>query len=168
MMDAWVAGAAALLTAAGLWTDVRALIIPNALTVTFAVSGFVYHAAVSGWQGMLAAAVGALAGMLPLVPLHMFGGLGGGDVKWFGAFGCWAGAELALRLMLYSMAVAGVFAAFLLLLRMPGLRRWGRKLPWPWGRHPALPGKGAAFPFMLAVAPGFLWLCASLYPGSGG
>lgn len=167
-MDAWVAGAAALLTAAGCWTDLRAMKIPNALTAGFAAGGFIYHASLAGWQGVMEAAMGGLASILPLLIVYWFGGIGGGDVKWFGAFGIWTGAELALRLMLCSVVTAGGIAAVLLLLRAPGFRRWGRKLPWPWGRHPALPGKGAVFPFMLAVAPGFLWLCAGLDLGTGG
>jgi prepilin peptidase CpaA len=167
MMNAWVAGVTAFLTIAGCWTDLRALKIPNALTAGFAAAGLIYHAAASGWQGIIGAAIGGLAGILPLLLLYWFGGIGGGDVKWFGAFGVWTGAEMVLRLLLYSIVMAGGIAALLLILRMPGLRRWGRELPWPWGRHPALPGKGAVFPFMLAVAPAFIWLCASLYTGTG-
>lgn len=127
--------------------------IPNGLTSGFAAGGFLYHAVSDGWAGVLHATAGGAAGFLPLLLLHRFGGMGAGDVKWFGAFGIWAGTAATVHLMVTSILLAGGISVFLLLLRLRMIRRWGRRLPWPWGRHPAEPGKGAAFPFMLAVAP---------------
>ncbi len=160
-MNAWEAGAAAVLTAAGCWTDIRFMKIPNLLTAGFGAGGIFYHAATAGWPGAAWALTGGLAGMLPLAVLYWFGGIGAGDVKWFGAFGLWTGAEIVLRLLIFSVLAAGGIAACLLVLRLPGLRRLGQRIPWPWGRHPSCPGKGAVFPFMLAVVPGFVWLWAS-------
>ncbi|WP_276354925.1 prepilin peptidase [Cohnella caldifontis] len=157
-MEPWVAAAVFCLTAAGCWTDLRSMRIPNVLTAGFAAAGIVCHTAVSGWPGLEAALAGGVAGALPLWLLYRFGGLGAGDVKWFGAFGVWAGVSATLQLTVYSILAAGGIGGLLLLLRSPGLRRLGSRLPWPWGRHPVLGGKGAAFPFMLAVAPGLLWL----------
>lgn len=157
-MSVWVTGAAAVLTAAGCWTDLRSMRIPNALTAGFSAGGLIYHGVGEGWTGLAAAVIGGAAGALPLLLLYRFGGIGAGDVKWFGAFGIWTGAGTVIQLLMYSILTAGGLAAALLLLRLPGVRRWGTRLPWPWGRHPALPGKGASFPFMLAVVPGFIWL----------
>lgn len=157
-MDIWVAVMTILLLAAACWTDLRTMTIPNGLTAGFAAAGIIYHAAWNGWSGAYYALVGGAAGLLPLLLLYRFKGMGAGDVKWFCAFGTCAGAAFVLKLLLYAILIAGGLSALLLLLKLPAFRRWGARMPWPWGKHPAEPGKGAVFPFMLAVAPGFVWL----------
>jgi len=157
-LNDWIMGSTLLLLAVGSWTDLRSMRIPNMLTAGFAVGGVIFHTVWSGWNGLAASIVGGLAGALPFLLLYRFGGIGAGDIKWFAAYGMWAGATLAWRLMIDSILVAGALSILLLTLRLPGLRRWGSRLPWPWGRHPALPGRGAVFPFMLAVVPGYVWL----------
>ena len=157
-MDVWIAGGTLILLAAGSWTDLRSMRIPNVLTAGFAAGGLIYHTIGDGWHGLLESLVGGLAGMLPFLILYRLGGIGAGDVKWFGAYGTWAGAAAALHLMLDAILIAGALSALLLTWRLPWLRRWGSRVPWPWGRHPSLPGRGAVFPFMLAVAPGYAWL----------
>lgn len=147
------------LLAIGSWTDLRSMRIPNRLTAGFAAGGLVFHAIGSGWRsGLLDSLAGGLAGALPFLLLYRFGGIGAGDVKWFAAYGTWAGAESALRLTVGSVLIAGAMSMLFLSLRLPGIRRLGVKLPWPWGKHPSSPGRGAAFPFMLAVIPGYAWL----------
>jgi len=79
-------------------------------------------------------------------------------VKWFGAFGAWAGPTLTLQLLMFSILFAGGIACVLLMIRLPGLRVLGRRMKWPWGAHPLEGGRGVQFPFMLAVAPGFITL----------
>lgn len=96
--------------------------------------------------------------MLPLLLFYRLGGMGAGDLKWFGAFGIWAGATAALQLLVGALLIAGILSLLLLSLRLPLFRRLGKRLPWPWGQHPSDPGRGAVFPFMLAVAPGYVWL----------
>lgn len=157
-MHTTAVAAASLLLAAACWTDLRTMRIPNRLNVAFAVGGIVYQLACFGYRGLVFAIFGAVAGIVPLYVLFLLRGMGGGDVKWFGAFGTWMGALTTLRLMMYAIVAAGVIAGVLLLMRLPLLRRMGRRLKWPWGRHPVTEGRGAAFPFMLAVAPGFLML----------
>lgn len=157
-LDPWVAGMATALTASACWTDLRTMKIPNLLTAGFALAGLFYHLFAEGAHGLVSAAAGGAAGALPLWLLYRCGGMGAGDVKWFGAFGIWAGAAAALQLAVYAILAAGGIGALLLATRLPGLRNWSARLPWPWGRHPGLPGKGAAFPFMLAVAPAFVFL----------
>jgi prepilin peptidase CpaA len=157
-MNAWILGSTLLLVAIGSWTDLRTMRIPNWLTGGFALAGLVFHGAWAGWPGAKAALVGGAVVMFPLLLFYRLGGMGAGDLKWFGAFGIWTGAVTALQLLLWALLIAGTMALFLLALRFRPLRRWGQRLPWPWGRHPTAPGRGAAFPFMLAVAPGYCWL----------
>ncbi|MFC5531629.1 A24 family peptidase [Cohnella yongneupensis] len=150
--------AVSVLLVAACWTDLRTMRIPNALNVGFACCGLLYQLIYHGYSGLVFAVVGAIAGILPLYALFLMRGMGGGDVKWFGAFGIWMGALPTLRLMLYSIVFAGAIAAILVLLRLPVLRKLGERIRWPWGLHPVSQGKGARFPFMLAVAPSFIML----------
>lgn len=147
-----------LLLVSACWTDIKTMRIPNALNLLFAACGLLYQWMWRGSEGLVAATIGAVAGMLPLYVLFLLRGMGGGDVKWFGAFGIWMGALPTLRLMMYAIVVAGAIAAILVLLRLPVLRKLGERLMWPWGRHPVTDGKGARFPFMLAVAPSLIML----------
>lgn len=153
--------AVCLLLAAACWTDLRTMRIPNRLNLVFAACGVVYQFASHGIRGLAFAFLGAAAGVIPLFVLYLLRGMGGGDVKWFGAFGAWMGASATLQLMMYAIVTAGLIASMLLLLRLPLLRRWGGRIKWPWGRHPVTEGKGAMFPFMLAVAPSFIWLIST-------
>lgn len=147
-----------MLLASACWTDMRTMRIPNALNLLFAASGLLYQWISRGQDGLIAASIGAAAGMAPLYVLFLLRGMGGGDVKWFGAFGMWMGALPTLRLLMYAIVFAGAIAAVLVLLRLPVLKKLGGRLKWPWGTHPVSEGKGARFPFMLAVAPSFMML----------
>ena len=154
-MNGWYWTAAAAFVAIACWTDIRRMRIPNGLNAAFACAGLLVQTVVHGGEGLGAALVGAAAGALPLALLYRLGGMGGGDVKWFGAFGIWAGPAATLQLLLYSIVAAGAFAVALLGMRLPGLRRLALKCAWPWGEHPAQAGRKTTFPFMLAVAPAF-------------
>lgn len=157
-MNAWELIIVSVLLVSACWTDLRMMRIPNELTVLFAGSGLLYHGVADGIHGLGWALAGAFAGLIPLYAMNRFGGIGGGDVKWFGAFGAWAGPSPTFQLLILSILFAGGIAIVLLMLRLPGLQRMGKKIKWPWGNHPATKGKGVHFPFMLAVAPGFMTL----------
>ncbi|MBO9596900.1 MAG: prepilin peptidase [Cohnella sp.] len=157
-MDKGALIGACLLLGSACWTDMRTMRIPNALNAWFAAGGLLYQFISGGQDGLIAASIGAAAGVVPLYVLFLLRGMGGGDVKWFGAFGIWMGALPTLRLMTYAVVFAGAIAAVLVLLRLPVLNKLGGRLKWPWGTHPVSEGKGARFPFMLAVAPSFMML----------
>ncbi|WP_186438422.1 A24 family peptidase [Cohnella terricola] len=157
-MNAGVWGCICVLLAAACWTDLRKMRIPNGLTLSFAGGGILYQLVFHGIQGGGWALAGALSGMIPLYIMNRFGGIGGGDVKWFGAFGVWTGPSLTFQLLVVSILLAGGIACALLAMRLPGARTLGIKLRWPWGTHPSEGGRSVKFPFMLAVAPGFMIL----------
>ncbi|GIO14241.1 hypothetical protein J19TS2_37960 [Cohnella xylanilytica] len=166
-VNAYVWAAVTALLGIALWTDIRKREIPNVLTAAFAVGGLVYNGAASGLAGLGQAALGAAAGMLPLLVMYMLRGIGGGDVKWFAAFGAWSGAASAWQLVVYSILCAGGIAVMLLLLRLPALRR--SRIAGRIARRGAAsssspsppPGRlrgSATFPFMVAVAPAYVLL----------
>ncbi|WEK55088.1 MAG: prepilin peptidase [Candidatus Cohnella colombiensis] len=143
------------------WTDLRTMHISNKLVLLFACSGLLYQMLSYGaLHGIEFALMGALAGFVPLYLLFLLRGLGGGDVKWFGAFGMWTGVLPTLQLMIYSLLCAGGIALFVLFFRLPWLRELAMRVKWPWGSHPTTSGRAAHFPFMLAVAPSFMILIA--------
>jgi prepilin peptidase CpaA len=157
-MNAGVLVTVSLLLVIACWTDLRRMEIPNKLTVLFASCGVLYQLFTHGVDGLWWTIGGVLTGMIPLYVMNRFGGIGGGDVKWFGAFGSWMGAWSTLQLLVLSILFAGGIAVMLIILRIPGLRMLGERLKWPWGAHPLTVGRGVRFPFMLAVAPGFITL----------
>ncbi|KIL35889.1 hypothetical protein SD71_10910 [Cohnella kolymensis] len=157
-MNIGVLSAVSLLVIAACWTDFKLMQIPNRLNVLFMGGGLLYQSLSDGLSGMAFAAAGAAAGMLPLLLMYWFGGIGGGDVKWFGAFGVWMGPAYTLQLLVISILFAGSISVVLLILRVPLLRTLAGRIKWPWGAHPLSLGRGTQFPFMLAVAPGYIIL----------
>lgn len=147
-----------ILLISALWTDMRRMQIPNRLTLFFACGGLLYQVIMSDMRGVGWAFAGAAAGFIPLYIMHKFGGIGGGDVKLFGAIGLWMGPFPTMMLLVLSILYAGGIACVLLILRLPGLRKVGQRMKWPWGPHPLTAGRGVQIPFMIAVAPGFITL----------
>jgi prepilin peptidase CpaA len=89
--------------------DVRIGRIPNVLTASMAAAGFAI--AVMGLGVTPAqAALGLLVGLVVLLPGHMLGATGAGDVKLLAAIGSLVGPSLALRVCLYSALAGGVLA----------------------------------------------------------
>ena len=91
-----------------LWTDIRKGTISNRLTMTSMACGCFFNAAWGlGITGGLAG-LGAGLGVF-LIPFIM-GGVGGGDVKLFGALGAWLGWRGVLLTALLSTVMGGVIA----------------------------------------------------------
>ena len=65
--------------------------IPNWLTYTGMVVGLAFGGLAGGWPGLGMAALGLVAGFLPMLVMYMGGGLGAGDVKLMGAVGALLG-----------------------------------------------------------------------------
>ena len=90
-------------------TDVRTRRIPNALTASMAIAGFVI--AVLGLGVTPAqAALGLLVGLVVMMPGHVIGATGAGDVKLLAAIGSLVGPSLAFRVCLFSAVAGGVLA----------------------------------------------------------
>jgi prepilin peptidase CpaA len=90
-------------------TDVRSRRIPNWLTGSIAGAGFGL-AFGGGVVTPLQAALGLLTGLLLMMPGHLIGATGAGDVKLMAAVGTMLGPDLAFRAFLYSAVAGGVFA----------------------------------------------------------
>jgi prepilin peptidase CpaA len=95
--------------AAAVVIDVRTRRIPNWLTGGLAAAGFGL-AFGGGAVTPLQAAAGLGLGLVLMMPAHVIGALGAGDVKLMAAIGAVVGPDLALRAFLYSALAGGVFA----------------------------------------------------------
>src|SRR5262245_59096717 len=90
--------------------DLRTRRIPNALTGSLAVVGIALAAVQLGPVGLGGALVGCLLGFAFMLPGHIFGATGGGDVKLFAAAGALLGPSATVRAFLYTAIAGGVLA----------------------------------------------------------
>jgi prepilin peptidase CpaA len=114
LKPAILAGAIALALTAG-YTDLRSRRIPNWLTVPGLLLGVALNVALGGWSGLKASLLGALLGLVLLLPFVLLRSLGAGDWKLAGALGAFVGRELLVALLLASIFVAGVMALALVI-----------------------------------------------------
>lgn len=96
--------------------DLRTRRIPNAATGAVAGLGLVLSAAGASGHGVLAAFVGLGLGLLLMLPGHLFGATGAGDVKLFAAMGTLLGPGAVVSAFLYT-AIAGGLLAFVIAAR---------------------------------------------------
>jgi prepilin peptidase CpaA len=100
--------AAGLLVATAI--DLRTRRIPNVVTALMAAAGIAL--AVTGASGLSLAAVGAgvALGLCLMMPGHLLGATGAGDVKLMGAVGALLGPGLIVRAFLFTALAGGVLA----------------------------------------------------------
>src|SRR4051794_10407280 len=91
-------------------TDTRSRRIPNWLTGSMMVAGFAIAFAGVGAVTPGRAALGIVAGLLLMLPGHIIGATGAGDVKLMAAVGGFVGPALALNAFLGTALAGGVFA----------------------------------------------------------
>jgi prepilin peptidase CpaA len=95
--------------AAAVVTDVRTRRIPNWLTGAIAGAGFGL-AFGGGGVTPLQATLGLALGLALMLPGHVIGATGAGDVKLMAAVGAFLGPSLVFRAFLYSALAGGVLA----------------------------------------------------------
>jgi prepilin peptidase CpaA len=104
-------------SAAAAAIDLRTRRVPNALTLAIASTGLLLAAAGAGRVALAAAIVGGVVGVLLLLPGHIFGATGGGDVKLLGAFGTLLGPADTVNAFLAMAIAGGVMAIAILVYR---------------------------------------------------
>ncbi len=90
--------------------DIRSRRIPNALTASM--TGVGLGLALSGLSGVSPAAslAGLIVGLMLMMPGHMMGATGAGDVKLMAAVGAILGIQLVVTAFLFTAIAGGVLA----------------------------------------------------------
>ncbi|HWK08604.1 MAG TPA: A24 family peptidase [Vicinamibacterales bacterium] len=100
--------AAGLTTASAL--DYRTRRIPNALTAAMAATGLALSAAHVNGISPAASLLGIVIGVLLMLPGHVLGATGAGDVKLMGAVGAFIGPALVVTAFFATAIAGGVLA----------------------------------------------------------
>ena len=97
-------------SAAAAAIDLRTRRVPNVLTMTMALTGLATAAAGMGRVGLAASLAGCVIGALLMLPGHLFGATGGGDVKLLAAAGAFLGPSLTFTAFLATAMTGGLLA----------------------------------------------------------
>jgi len=154
-----------------IYYDVRYRRIPNALVLATLIAGISINIAFSGLPGMISSLEGFALAFFPMLLMHIFGAMGAGDVKLFGAVGAVLGVSqvplafvvvvmLGAVLAIYTMLRAGtVFSTLHGVLRifvgiLPG---------WEMPRFKMAPDRKHTIPYGVAIMLGSL-IAVVLFP----
>ena len=96
--------------------DIRTRRIPNLLTATMAIAGVMLAAMGVSGMSVAASLVGLAVGFALMMPGHLLGATGAGDVKLMAAMGAIVGPAIVISAFLYS-AIAGGLLAIVIAIR---------------------------------------------------
>jgi prepilin peptidase CpaA len=91
--------------------DLRTRRVPNVATASVAAVGVGLSASGVTGHSVLAAVVGLMFALVLMLPGHLFGATGAGDVKLFAALGTLLGPASILKAFLYTAIAGGLLAA---------------------------------------------------------
>lgn len=100
------------LATAVIYYDVRYRRIPNWLVLSALVAGLAINTAFTGFQGIVASLLGLALAFIPMFLMHIFGAMGAGDVKLFGAIGAVVGVSLVPLTFVVVVMLGGALAIF--------------------------------------------------------
>lgn len=98
-----------------IYYDVKYRRIPNVLVLATLVAGISINSAFSGFHGMLSSLEGFALAFFPMLLMHIFGALGAGDVKLFGAVGAVLGVSLVPLAFVVVVMLGAVLAIYTML-----------------------------------------------------
>ena len=104
-------------TGVGAAIDLRTRRLPNPLTMGLAATGVVYAACGIGGLSIGASLAGLALGLALMLPGHLIGATGAGDVKLFAAVGAFIGPVHILTAFLYTALAGGGLAVVISLMR---------------------------------------------------
>jgi prepilin peptidase CpaA len=158
------------LAASVIYHDVRYRRIPNLLVLTALIAGLAINTAFGGWHGLTSSFLGFGLGFIPMLLLHIFGAMGAGDVKLFGAVGTILGVSLMPMTLVLVAMLGGILAVFTtlragtVLSTLHGvLRIFAGILPgWEMPRFAMAPDRRHTIPYGVAIMVGSL-ISAALF-----
>ena len=106
--------------------DVRYRRIPNAFVLATLVSGLLINGILHGAGGVVASLEGCALAFGMMFALHLFGAMGAGDVKLFGAIGAVLGVHLVPTTFVVVLLTGGLLALYTMLRSRPHAFKRGR------------------------------------------
>ena len=98
-----------------MYYDVRYRRIPNVLVLSLLIGGFTINISFGGLNGALTSVEGLALAFLPMFLIHMFGAMGAGDVKLFGAVGSVIGVSMVPLTFVVVVMLGAVLAIYTML-----------------------------------------------------
>ena len=98
-----------------IYYDVRYRRIPNVLVLSLLIGGLLINISFGGFTGALASLEGLALAFLPMFLIHLFGAMGAGDVKLFGAVGSVIGVAMVPLTFLVVVMLGAVLAVYTML-----------------------------------------------------
>lgn len=95
-----------------IYYDVRYRRIPNTLVLGTLIGGLAINTSFDGFQGALSSIQGLALAFLPMFLIHLFGAMGAGDVKLFGAVGAVIGASMVPVTFVVVVMLGGALAIY--------------------------------------------------------
>lgn len=115
--------------------DLNTRRVPNALTGGVALLGLLLAVSGIGPIGTAAALAGCAVGLAMMLPGHLFGATGGGDVKLLAAFGMLLGPWTTMTAFLVTAMAGGVIAIAVAVQRQRLARTFGATVRIATGSH---------------------------------
>jgi prepilin peptidase CpaA len=98
-----------------IYYDVRFRRIPNVVVVSALVAGLAINIGFAGYEGALSSVKGLGLAFLPMFLMHIFGAMGAGDVKLFGAIGAVLGVALVPMTFVVVVMLGAALAVYSML-----------------------------------------------------
>lgn len=95
--------------------DVRYRRIPNLLVLGLLIGGLTINISFAGFNGALTSLEGLALAFLPMFLIHLFGAMGAGDVKLFGAVGSVIGVAMVPMTFVVVVMLGAVLAIYTML-----------------------------------------------------
>ncbi len=103
------------LAAIVIYYDLRYRRIPNVVVVAALVAGVAMNTGFAGLQGALSSLEGFGLAFIPMLMMHVFGAMGAGDVKLFGAIGAVLGVALVPMTFVVVVMLGAALAVYTML-----------------------------------------------------
>ncbi len=98
-----------------IYYDVRYRRIPNLLVLSLLIGGLTINISFGGFNGALTSLEGFALAFLPMFLIHLFGAMGAGDVKLFGAVGSVIGVSMVPMTFVVVVMLGAVLAIYTML-----------------------------------------------------